>query len=104
MRGTSMAAARWRTIRVFLDDNGVDEVDWDIDNPTMLRCTCFQYSRNASKRCKHIVFLLREARDNGGNFQVRLDKEVPDNVVTETLQDAKAFRDMVIRYSTAVVL
>lgn len=106
MKGTSMAASRWRTIRVFLDDNGVDEVDWDLDNPASLRCTCAAFARNASKRCKHIVFLMREAKDSSdGKFRIRLDKDIPDDVAYKALrEDAAAFRDLVIRHSTPVCL
>lgn len=109
MKGTSMAS-RWRTIRVFLDDNGVDEVDWDLENPDSLRCTCPQFSRNAdrtvSRKCKHITFLMREAKESSdGKFRIRLDKDIPDEVAYKALrEDAAAFRDLIIRHSTPVLL
>jgi predicted nucleic acid-binding Zn finger protein len=106
-----MAASRWRTIRVFLDDNGVDEVDWDLDNQDSLRCTCAQFQRNVdrpgiTRKCKHITFLLREAKETSdGKFRIRLDKDIPDEVAYKALrEDTAAFRDLVIRHSTPVLL
>jgi hypothetical protein len=109
MKGTSMAGARWRTIRVFLDENGVDEVDWDMDNRTDLRCTCPQFARNQSKpnisrKCKHVAYLLREMKETG-RFRLRLDKDIPDEVAQAALRDdPAAFRDLVIRHSTPILL
>jgi hypothetical protein len=88
----------WRTIQLFLGEDGVAEVEVDSLNPINIRCTC------PKARCAHVKFVKKEMQGNHGQYTVSIPVEVEDGVAEEAMTDAKSFRDFIIRYGKVEVI
>ena len=99
MKGDSVTG-QWRTLQMFLSEDGVHEVEADVDDYAKMKCTCTAYQSSRSpKKCKHTRLVRRRIDLNGGTYAIKIPDDVPDTVVDEALLSPKSFRDMLIRYA-----
>ena len=92
----------WRTVQLFLGDEGVSEVLIDAANAFNAKCTCPSFSK--FKKCKHTSFVLEKIEDNHGHYGVQIPDTVDDEEAFEALNDPESFRDFVIKYGKIEVL
>jgi hypothetical protein len=100
MRGQSVID--WRTIQMFLSEDGVSEVLVDNENPTKMKCTCPQFEAKAS--CKHTKYIKSHMVNNKGHYTVLVPQEVDEDIVTMAMQEQDSMRDFIINYARVVVL
>jgi hypothetical protein len=87
----------WRTVQMFLSDDGVHEVQTDVDDYAKMMCTCAVFK--SSKKCKHTRYVKRRIDLNGGSYAIRIPDDVSDNEVDEAMMSADAFRSFVIHHA-----
>lgn len=101
MRELSMDI-EWRTVQMFLESDGVCEVEIDADNSRKVRCSCPSF--NTSARCKHTKYVKRQLEENNGNYQILIPEEVDDDEAFEAMSDPYAFRNFIIKYGKVEVI
>lgn len=92
----------WRTVQLFLSDDGVHEVQLDIQDNRNIKCTCKRFK--TFKKCKHTNWIENEIVEAGGHFSIQIDVEVPEEVADSAFDDAETFRDFVLKYGKVEVL
>lgn len=101
MEETAMAT-EWRTIQLFLDEDGIAEVEIDYHNRKKVRCNCKDFSGLA--KCKHAKFVRNEMEKNGGAYKLNVPEEADEDEVYEALDDPEAFRQVIIKYGKVLVI
>lgn len=91
----------WRTIQLFLGEDGVAEVSVDATNPKKLTCTCKQFPSLA--KCKHVRW-VRDRMAGTGVYNVSIPDHISDKEAETALSDSDLFRDLVIKYGTVEVI
>jgi hypothetical protein len=102
MKETMKEQTDWRTVQLFLDQNGVSEVEVEQENHD-IRCTCREYSKGRARTCQHTIYVQSEMIDNDGAYPVHLGSTAPD-IPWNIMDDAEAFRAFIIKYSVVKVL
>jgi len=93
----SDVSSDWRTMQLFLSEDGVHEVEVTSDDSKKLRCTCRIYKQG--KRCKHMRYVREKMEQNNGNYSIFIPDTVTDEEIDLAASSPKAFRDMLIKYS-----
>jgi hypothetical protein len=96
MRGNLMAG-QWRTIQFFVSEDGVFEVEGDLDNAKAIRCTCPRFASRS--RCPHAKWVRENIKHNNNNFNIKLPNHVSDEEIAGVVEDKDLFRDLVLKYS-----
>lgn len=92
----------WRTVQMFLGEEGVSEVSVDTEDSTKIRCSCAVFQRNA--RCKHSKYMREKIQTRKEAVQIKIPEHVTDEELEAVFTDAESFRDFVIKYGKVVVL
>ena len=92
----------WRTVQLFLDDNGISEVEVDASKPGTARCDCRQFK--AKTKCDHVKFIKKIMDENDGHYTVHIPVEIEDEEAELAMSDAAAFRHFIIKYGKVEVL
>jgi hypothetical protein len=92
----------WRTIQLFLTDDGVCEVEADHNSPYVLQCSC-RASKKFNK-CAHIKHVRAHMETNDGHYTVQITANIDPLEAAVAIEDAKAFRDFIIKYGKVEVL
>lgn len=92
----------WRTVQLFLDENGVAEVEVDVENNKKVRCTCKTFSSSA--RCKHVKYVRNLMEQNDGHYSVQIDVNVPDEEAIKAMSTREGFREFVLKYAKVEVI
>lgn len=92
----------WRTIQLFLGDEGVSEVSIDFEDRKKLCCTCDKFATAA--RCKHTRFVRNAMENNDGDFNIDILGDVSHDDAVDAMSSAKSFRDFIIKYGTVEVI
>ena len=101
MKGASVNMD-WRTIQLFLSDDGVHEVEIVVDDYRKMRCTCSYYK--TGKRCKHIRHIRAQIDKNGGDYSIKIPEYLSDDELHEALLSPESFRELLIHHSHIEVL
>lgn len=101
MRGTEMEID-WRTVQLFLDENGVHEVEVDVDSSKKVRCTCSSFK--ATARCRHAKFVKTQIEENSGNYSIQIPVDISDEEALKAMSSAVSFRDFIIKYGKVEVI
>jgi hypothetical protein len=92
----------WRTVQLFLDVDGVAEVEVDSKNPKLTRCTC--PSHNSVRGCAHTKYVKKNMQENDGHYTVSIPVEVDDEDAIAATSSAEAFRNFIIKYGKVEVI
>lgn len=97
-------ANEYRTVQIFLSDDGVHDVQVSTEDSEKIRCTCPRFI--LSKRCAHVKFVKTEMDKNEGHYVIPIDEEdaPSEEEVMEAIKDPKTFRDFLIRYAEIEVV
>jgi hypothetical protein len=88
----------WKTIKFFLSDDGVDEVE--ASTAKELRCSCKGFK--ARSKCKHTEWCSQSLKD--GIFPVEISKYAPKEAIEEAKHSHDAFRKLLIRWGKVETL
>ena len=92
----------WRTVQLFLGDEGVSEVQIDSENSTKVRCSCNAFSKSA--RCKHARFVKNQIGNNDGHYSIHVPLDISDEYAFTAMSSADAFREFIIKYGKVEVI
>lgn len=92
----------WRTVQMFLEENGVFEVELDAENSKKVRCSCPSFKNSA--RCKHTRHVRKRIEENGGNYSVQIDVSISDEETTLAMASKDTFREFIIKYAKVEVI
>lgn len=92
----------WRTIQLFLTNEGVCEVQADHNHPYKLQCSCRWFMKVG--KCGHIKFVRENMENNDGHYTIQISAEIDPMDAAIALDDAEAFRDFIIKYGKVEVL
>jgi hypothetical protein len=101
MKGSQMDID-WRTVQLFLSDEGVAEVEIDSENSSKVRCNCKEFMRNA--RCKHQKRVKAHIQANHGHYTVMVPEDVPEETAIKAMADSKAMREFILKHAKIEVL
>ena len=92
----------WRTLQLFLEDDGVHEVEADSEDYQKMRCTCPMYK--SGRRCKHMRYVRKRLEENGGTYSIQIPADVADDVVISAIKDPVVFRQFIIDHAKIEVI
>lgn len=92
----------WRTVQLFLDENGVYEVEIDVDNRKKARCTCPAFKMSA--RCKHVKFVKSQLDETSGHYSIQIPVDVSDEEAHQAMSSSELFRDFILKYGKVEVI
>lgn len=92
----------WRTLQVFLDNEGVCEVEADHDDYEQMRCSCAVFA--TARKCKHTRHVKREIIKNGGTYAIKISSAIDDEDIIDAMKTAESFRDFVLKYAKIEVI
>lgn len=92
----------WRTVQLFLSEDGIAEVQIDSENSRKVRCTCKDFFKNA--RCKHQRRVKTAIDENNGHYTVLVPDDIPEEVALNAMEDAESMREFIIKYARIEVL
>lgn len=95
-------AEEWRTVQLFISENGVCEVQVDSNNVKSVKCNC-KGSMTAG-RCAHIKHVRKIMDENNGNYTISVPEGIDDADAIAAMADATAFRNFVIKYGKVETL
>jgi hypothetical protein len=101
MKGSKMDI-NWRTVQMFIGDDGVCEVQVDSDNHSKARCTCPNFMRIG--KCKHVRHVKRQMEDNNGHYTVVVPDRISDEEASEAMRSPEDFRSFLIKHARVEVL
>lgn len=87
---------------MFLSEDGVAEVQLDVDNSSKIRCSCPAFQRSA--RCKHQKYVKRAIAEGDGHYTVLIPEEIPEDIALIAMSTAESMRDFIINYARVEVL
>ncbi len=92
----------WRTVQLFLEENGVFEVQIDSINKTLVRCSC--RGAKPQTKCAHAKFVRENMLENDGHYAVHIPVEVDEDEAMEAMDNAESFRNFIIKYGKVEVI
>lgn len=101
MKGVTMAGSDWRTVQIYLSENGIAEVEVDIESSS-LRCNCEMHE--SRKTCKHVRMVESKMKKNGGTYPVQISSRATESETRKANKNSKEFRSFVIKYGKIEVL
>lgn len=94
--------SEWRTVQLFLSEEGIAEVEVDSLRPNTARCTCSKFATKS--KCAHIKHVKEIMSTNNGHYTVHIPVEIEDNEAEEAMLTAEAFRNFIIKYGKVEVI
>ena len=92
----------WRTLQLFLGDEGISEVSVDATDIRKVKCNCRAFQRVA--RCKHASYVREKLDNNNGAYDFKVPDYLQDDEVELASQDVDRFRDFIIKYGKVEVI
>jgi uncharacterized ferritin-like protein (DUF455 family) len=92
----------WRTVQVFLGEDGVSEVAADQNDPYKLNCTCKSFTK--SSKCVHTKYVRKTMQTNDGHYTVHIHAEIEPEAINLAMESSESFREFIIKYGKVEVL
>lgn len=92
----------WRTVQLFLEEDGIFEVEVDVDNCKKIRCNCKAFMNSA--KCKHQKWVRKQMDENNGNFSIQIPEDMDDEIALASMATAEGFREFVLTYGKVEVI
>ena len=93
----------WRTVQVFISSQAAGVFEVEVDTASRgVRCTCPVWKK--TKFCKHTEFVSSRMRVNNGNYSIQIPHDVPEEMAFDASDDARSFREFVLRYAKIEVI
>lgn len=98
-----LTVIEWRTVQLFLGEDGISEVELDLSDNRNVRCSCARFNSRFGK-CKHIKFIENAIVESGGQYSIQVPNSVDELEAALAFDDAEAFREFVVKYAKVEVL
>lgn len=95
-------AISWRTVQLFISEDGVAEVEVDAEFNDKIRCSCKAF--NASSKCRHSKFVKNRMEEGDGHYIVQVPEDVDDEEAINAMKDPSKWRAFVIEHGEVEVL
>lgn len=95
-------SVEWRTLQLFLDSDGVCEVEADYQDYEIMRCSCGSFA--ISKKCKHLRYVRRQILKNGGTYSIKISSAIDDETIVDAMRTSASFREFVLKHAKIEVL
>ena len=92
----------WRTVQLFLSENGVAEVEVDSLNAKNVKCTC--HPNSLASRCAHVKYVKKNMLENNGHYTISIPVEIDEEEAESAAASSEAFRSFIIKYGKVEVL
>lgn len=92
----------WRTVQIFVGEQGVAEVEVDSLNAKNVKCNC--PSASGVAKCSHVKFVKKNMAENDGHYTVSIPVEIEEEEVATAVASSTAFREFIIKYGKVEVL
>ena len=92
----------WRTLQLFLGDEGISEVSFASQDKRKLRCTCAAF--NGPGKCKHTKFVRTRLDEPGGNYVVQIPHDTPDEETDLAMTDDGLWREFILKYGKVEII
>jgi len=92
----------WRTVQLFLGNDGVSEVEINSVDSTQVRCDCKNFT--LLSRCRHQRFVKDSMAKNDGHYTIQVPEDTPDEAAAEAMGSAEEFRAFILRHAKVEVL
>jgi hypothetical protein len=92
----------WRTVQMFIGEDGVAEVEVDAEFHKKVRCSCKAF--NATAKCRHSKFVKGRMEENGGTYTVQIPEDVDDDDAIDAMSDPVLWREFIIQHGEVEVL
>jgi hypothetical protein len=102
MKKEAEMSISWRTVQMFISDEGVAEVEVDAELNDKIRCSCKAYS--VSSKCRHSKFVKNRMNEGDGHYIVQVPEDVDDNEAITAMKDPSKWRAFVIQHGEIEVL
>ena len=97
---------KWRTVQIFLDSKEFQiyevEINPEVQGSKGIRCNCSMFK--LTKGCKHATFIQKSMTKNKGHYSVQVPNDVDNEEVINAMDNAKDFRDFIIRNAKIEVI
>lgn len=101
MKESIVSEKAWRTVQMFLTQNGVYEVEVNTETHGV-RCNCALF--NQRNTCAHEKHVDKSARENGGTYPVKISSRATEEEAETAQHSAEAFREFILKYGKVEVL
>lgn len=102
MKGMRMESD-WRTVQLFISAQAAGIFEVEVDTETKkTRCNCPVWRKNSA--CKHASFVSNRMKLNKGHYSILVPNEISEDLAVEASEDAKKFRDFVVKYAKVEVI
>jgi hypothetical protein len=102
MKGMRMESD-WRTVQLFISAQAAGIFEVEVDTETKrTRCNCPVWRKNST--CKHASFVSNRMKMNKGHYSILVPNEISEELAVEASEDAKSFRDFVVKYAKVEVI
>jgi len=92
----------WRTVQLFISEQGIAEVEVDALNAKHIKCNC--PSHNSLSRCAHVKHVKKNMSENDGHYSVSIPVEIDEQEAIDAAASSAAFRSFIIKYGKVEVL
>jgi len=92
----------WRTVQLFLSEQGVAEVEVDSLNAKHVKCSCPSY--NSVSRCAHVKHVKKTMSENDGHYSISIPVEIDEQEAIDATASSTAFRNFILKYGKVEVL
>lgn len=92
----------WRTVQLFLEEDGVFEVELDYENSKKVRCNCTAFKLSA--KCKHQKWVRNLIAENDGHYAIQIPVDVDEDDALELMATAAGFREFILKHGKVEVI
>jgi len=92
----------WRTVQLFVSEQGVAEVEVDSLNAKNVKCSCPSYSNVT--RCAHVKYVKKTMAENDGHYSISIPVEIDEQEAIDATASSAAFRSFIIKYGKVEAL
>lgn len=99
-----MSEDEYRTVQIFLSDEGVHDVQISTEDSSKMHCNCPRFL--LSKRCPHVKFVKERMKETDGHYTIPIDEEdaPSEEEIMESIKTPEQFRQFLIKYATIEVV
>lgn len=102
MKETNVSSADWRTVQLFLDENGIAEVEVNPMEKRSVRCSCVKFSK--SSKCAHAAHVKSAMEENDGHYEISIPLDIDEDEAFEAAKNKDSFREFILKYGKVEVI
>lgn len=92
----------WRTVQLFLEEDGIAEVSLNSTNHSQVKCDCVAFQRSA--RCKHSKYVKVASAANDGPYAIEIPVDIDEEEAILAISNPEGWRNFVLKYGKVLVI